>query len=431
MLKPSGNQTVPTSWDTRHEIKAIAILTLAFGLVGLDRFIINPLSPVIMHDLHLDYRDLGNLSAALALTWGISALLLGRLSDRIGRRKVLVPTVVAFSVLVGCTGFAVGITSLLMLRAMMGFAEGGYAPSSIAAAVEASHPARRGFNLGVQQNGLPLIGLGLGPILATQLLAVLPSWRWIFVLLTLPGLITAYLIHRILRNTTSPIPDPPQASSSEHRSAWARALSFRNVALGIGIMSCEASALNVVIVMSPKYLTENLQLPMTQMGFVMSAVGIGAVLGGFSLPALSDFVGRKPVLVASSALACVFLTLFMRSGVGAQGLFLWLLLFAGLGFSVIYVTVGPLTMESVPPAIAATAVGLITGAGEILGGAGAPALAGQIAQRVGVTRTYSLALAILLIGFLLTLAVKEPAAARARGKSAVSPARSHGVKSGL
>jgi MFS family permease len=196
------------------------------------------------------------------------------------------------------------------------------------------------------------------------------------------------------------------------------------VALGIGIMSCEASALNVVIVMSPKYLTENLQLPMAQMGFVMSAVGIGAVLGGFSLPALSDFVGRKPVLVASSALACVFLTLFMRSGVGAQGLFLWLLLFAGLGFSVIYVTVGPLTMESVPPAIAATAVGLITGAGEIIGGAGAPALAGQIAQRVGVTKTYSLALAILLIGSLLTLAVKEPAAARARGKSAVSSAGS-------
>jgi len=400
----------PQSWDTRYEIQAILILTLGFGLVGLDRFIINPLSPVIMRDLHLDYRDLGNMAAAVAVTWGLSALFLGRLSDRIGRREVLIPTVVAFSLLVGCTGFAQGITSLLVLRALMGFAEGGFAPSSIAVAVAASHPSRRGFNLGFHQNGLPLIGLGLGPVLATQLLAVLPSWRWVFVLLTVPGLITAWLMHRILRNTPPDPEDRPLAAPSP----WTQALAIRNVALGIGIMICTASALNVAIVMSPTYLTEELRLPMTQMGFVMSAVGIGAVLGGFSLPALSDLLGRKRVLVGASALACVFLALFMRSEPSAWGSFLWLLLFAGLGFSVIYVTVGPLTMESVPSTLAATAVGLITGAGEIIGGAGAPALAGQIAQRVGVTKAFVLALAILVIGFILTLAVREPLASRAR-----------------
>jgi MFS family permease len=412
MLKPVDPDTVRTRWDTRYEIKVIGILTLAFGLVGLDRFIINPLSPVIMRELHLDYRDLGNMAAAVALTWGLSALLLGRLSDRIGRREVLIPTVVVFSLLVGCTGFAQGVTSLLVLRALMGFAEGGFAPSSIAIVVAASHPSRRGFNLGFHQNGLPLIGLGLGPVLATQLLAVLPSWRWVFVLLTLPGLITAYLMHRILRNTQPPPADRPGASPSNPHSPWTQALGFRNVVLGIGIMSCVASALNVVIVMSPTYLTDVMRLPMTQMGFVMSAVGIGAVLGGFSLPALSDLLGRKPVLVGASALACVFLALFMRSEPSAWGSFLWLLLFAGLGFSVIYVTVGPLTLESVPSTLAATAVGLITGAGEIIGGAGAPALAGQIAQRVGVTKAFGLALAILVIGFILTLAVREPLASR-------------------
>jgi MFS family permease len=419
MLRAADRQTSPQTWDTRYEIEAIGVLTLGFGLVGLDRFIINPLSPVIMRDLHLDYRDLGNMAAAVALTWGLSALFLGRLSDRVGRREVLIPTVVAFSVLVGCTGFAQGITSLLVLRALMGFAEGGFAPSSIAVAMDASHPRRRGFNLGFHQNGLPLIGLGLGPVLATQLLAVLPSWRWVFVLLTLPGLITAYLMHRIVRNAKPTIEDRPADATSHSRSPWSHALSYRNVVLGVGIMSCVASALNVAIVMSPTYLTEELHLPMTQMGFVMSAVGIGAVLGGFTLPALSDLLGRKPVLVGACALACVFLALFMKSAANAWGLFAWLLLFAGFGFSVIYVTVGPLTAESVPPTLVATAIGLITGTGEIIGGAGAPALAGQIAHRIGVTNAYVLALLILAIGFLLTLAVREPAAGRSGAATVV------------
>jgi MFS family permease len=412
MPEPVDPDTGPDIWDTRYEIEAILILTLGFGLVGLDRFIINPLSPAIMRDLHLDYRDLGNMAAAVALTWGLSALFLGRLSDRVGRRRVLIPTTLTFSVLVGCTGFAQGITSLLVLRALMGLAEGGFAPSSIAVAADASRPSRRGFNLGVHQNGLPLIGLGLGPVLATQLLAVLPSWRWVFVLLTLPGLLTAYLMHRIVRNSHTAPEDQPTGAPSHLHSPWSQVLAFRNVVLGVGIMSCVASALNVAIVMSPTYLTEELHLTMTQMGFVMSAVGIGAVVGGFTLPAVSDLVGRKPVVIGACAMACAALVLFMKSGANPWGLFMWLLLFAGLGFSVINVTVGPLTAESVPPTLVATAIGLITGTGEIIGGAGAPALAGQIAHHVGVTKVYVLALSILVVGFLLTLAVKESSNAR-------------------
>jgi MFS family permease len=75
---------VNRKWDVRYEIKAVALL-IAFGLVGPDRLIVSPLPPLSMRDFGNDYRDLGNMSAALALTSGISAIVLGRLSDRIGR----------------------------------------------------------------------------------------------------------------------------------------------------------------------------------------------------------------------------------------------------------------------------------------------------------------------------------------------------------
>ena len=86
-------------WDTSYEWKAVLILSLAFGLVGLDRFILPPMFPTMMKDLGLNYQDLGNLVGALGIAWGVSAILVGGLSDRIGRRRVLVPAVVLFSLL--------------------------------------------------------------------------------------------------------------------------------------------------------------------------------------------------------------------------------------------------------------------------------------------------------------------------------------------
>jgi hypothetical protein len=45
--------------DVGYEWKAVAMLALGFGLVGLDRFIILPLFPVMIPDLGLNYQYLG------------------------------------------------------------------------------------------------------------------------------------------------------------------------------------------------------------------------------------------------------------------------------------------------------------------------------------------------------------------------------------
>ena len=99
-------------WDIAYEWKAVALLSLGFGLVGIDRFMIMPLFPVMMTDLHLDYQDLGHITGALAVAWGISAMFMGNLSDRVGHRKVIIPAIIVFSLLAGLSGLATGVGSL-------------------------------------------------------------------------------------------------------------------------------------------------------------------------------------------------------------------------------------------------------------------------------------------------------------------------------
>jgi MFS family permease len=160
------------------EFRTVAVLSLGFGLVGIDRFLISTLYPVIAADLHLDYRDIGLITGALAIAWGISALLMGNISDRVGRRLVLVASMVAFSLLIGASGLATGLFTLIAVRIVMGFADGAYTPASIAATLDASSPGRRGLNIGIQQTMMPLFGLGLAPLFVAFALRFV-EWRLI------------------------------------------------------------------------------------------------------------------------------------------------------------------------------------------------------------------------------------------------------------
>jgi MFS family permease len=404
-------------WDSAYEWKAVALLALGFGLVGLDRFIILPLFPVMMRDLNLNYQDLGNISAVLALAWGISSIFMGRLSDRIGRRKVIIPSVIIFSLLAGLSGLATGVGALLLIRAVMGVAEGAFTPTSIAATAEASHPKRLGMNIGIQQAFFPLLGLGLAPIVATQLLLIVPSWRWVFVLVSVPGFLIAWALYRILRDNRQ------TASTVQHeevpRTSWMTVLRQRNVLLNVACMFCMLTCLFVISVMLPNYLTDFLHMGMQQMGFVMSAIGFGGFCGMVVMPTLSDRLGRKPVALLSCLATGLALWLMIQTGAEPVKLFLLLFATTFFNFSMICMTVGPLTSESVPPALVSTATGLVVGIGEVFGGGVAPALAGYIAQHHGIENTLYLALSGAVLGLVVALFLRETAPRRVTLKTKV------------
>jgi MFS family permease len=76
MSAATRHQVAPRA-DVAYEWKAVSLLSIAFGLVGLDRWIIAPMAPAIFADLNLRPQDINNLVAILGVTWGISALLTG------------------------------------------------------------------------------------------------------------------------------------------------------------------------------------------------------------------------------------------------------------------------------------------------------------------------------------------------------------------
>ncbi len=403
-----------------YEFKAVALLALGFGLVGLDRWLVIPLSPQIMRDLHLNYQDIGNLAAILGLSWGVFAIVMGRLSDKIGSRRILIPAIIAFSVLSGASGLAMGLSTLLFARMMMGVAEGAYCPASYASSIDASAPQRRGLNLGIIQGAFALFGLALGPIIATQLIEVVPSWRVVFGIVAIPGLIIAALMYTVLRETN--ISAHP-TTEAKLLIAWKSLFGYYNVRVAIPAIFCAMSGLFVMGSLTPAYLTDVIGLKGTQMGFVMSGLGFGGFLGQIAVCGISDVIGRRPAAIAGFLLAAASLTIFTLYAHTPLALFL--LLFASAFFCCgeIALMAGPIAGEAVPIQMSSSAIGLVVGAGEIFGGGVAPSVGGFVAQHAGLHITFLIIAGVLAVGGVLSLLFREtaPAARRAKGDTSSVP----------
>ena len=387
---------------TATEIAGVLILSLGFGLVGVDRFLISTMYPTIARDLHLGYGDIGTITGALAIAWGVAALIMGNVADRVGQRIVLIGSLVAFSLLIGLSGLATGLAGLVLVRLMMGFADGAFTPASIAATIQLSPPERHGRNVGFQQTMLVLFGLGLSPLLVGKLLAHGVDWRYIFSLFLLPGLVVAYLTWRWV---------PPAFARRAHSRGsivdWTDVLRYRNIRLLMAGMLCWLTCLITTSAFLPSYCVSYLKLESGRMGIVMSAIGFGAMAGTIILSALSDRIGRKPVMVVSSVGALAGLVALGSIGPNVGMLFACLFVIHFFNNALITMTVGPIAAETVPTSLMTTASGLVIATGELLGGGLAPIIGGQVAEHFGIEHLLRLPILMMVVGVALSLALKE------------------------
>jgi MFS family permease len=400
--------TSSTRWDTSYEWKTVALLGVGFGLVGLDRWIIASLFPAMAADLGLPEGEIGRLAGILGILWGVFAIFSGRLSDAIGHRKVLIPAIILFSLMSGLSGMVQGLLSLVWIRAIMGAMEGTYCPTSFTAVAAASKPERRGFNQGLQQSGFALMGFAVGPIIATQLLDIVPSWRWVFWICALPGFVVGVLLFFHLRE-----PKDTQAGAligaTQASGSWLEVLKAPNIVVCMLALLCAMACVFVLGAMVPIYLTNALQLAPTDVGLVASALGFGGFIGQFGWPGLSDRFGRKPLAILGFVGATLSVWWFASTGASVLPLFVALFVCSFFCLGNVALITGPIATESAPRGLISSAIGVVVGAGEIFGGGVAPIIAGGVTDRFGLPSALNVALVGVALGIVVCFFLRETA----------------------
>ncbi|MGC1798230.1 MAG: MFS transporter, partial [Candidatus Acidiferrales bacterium] len=290
----------------RYENSLVAILFLTWGTVFLDRMSQLYLAPYIVPDFHLTHEQVGMLASVLAITWAVSTLVFGALSDRVGRRPILIPAVFAFSILSWLSGIAHSFHQLLLIRALMGIAEGPCWSIMTALIEESSTPTRRGRNIGIVVSAGALVGLAVAPVLTTQIAARF-GWRWAFFVAGAPGFLMGLLIWKFVKEPQhdAPVGAHPEARHSVRLRDYFSILRYRNIWLCCIGAAGFISWLFLSNVFAPLYITEVAHQAPTTAGFLLGATGLGSFILGFLLPSLSDRLGRKPVLLAMAAMSAL------------------------------------------------------------------------------------------------------------------------------
>lgn len=330
----------------------------------------------------------------------LGGVIFGNLGDRIGRKRVLIITMMGmgiFSTVIGLlpTYETIGIWApilLVVLRLLQGVAMGGEQGGAFVMAAESGghRSARRGF-LGAW----PAVGMAGGLVLATLIFgafagaldeAAFLSWGW-----RVPFLISLVLVGIGLAVRLG-VPETSvfEAVKRENRRAKAPMLEvirryWRRILLVIGMKSGETAAFFLIATFSVSYGSQTLGLASSD---VLSAVLVAAVLEMLTAPlwgALSDRVGRRPVMIFGAAFLLVFAApFFMLLNTASLPLvYLALILAMGLGHAPLASPAGAFFAELFPTRIRLSGVSLGVQLTAMLAGGFTPLIATALLAAFG------------------------------------------------
>lgn len=284
----------------------LAIGWLTLFLVGTELFVFSPLLPMLSATYDLSTKLAGLCVTVFAFAYTISAPLFGYVSDRFGRRRVLIGCLLAFCAANLLTAAASNLSGLLAARLFAGAVAGGISPAIYALVSGAAPPNRRATWLALAVSGLLAalaIGASLGALLGAHL-----GLSAVFITLAASGLMLAWLNgkvwpkeHHCRTAADGPLNQLAVASMAARlvpMIAWSTGLYGVYTYLGAGLNEIGFSAAHV--------------------SRAISIYGCGAIAGTLVGGRLADRLGAKCMTGASLAGLCIcflLLRLALRAGV--------------------------------------------------------------------------------------------------------------------
>jgi MFS transporter, AAHS family, 4-hydroxybenzoate transporter len=171
------------------QIRLLLTCAAVLFLDGFDTQAIGFVAPALAREWGLTRGALGPVFSAGLFGLMIGALLFGPLADRIGRKKIIIFSTIAFGIGALVTAFVQDVNSLLAIRFLTGLGLGGAMPNAIALTSEFNPRRRRATMVMIMFCGFS-VGAALGGLLAAALIPQF-GWRSVFVVGGLAPLLLA------------------------------------------------------------------------------------------------------------------------------------------------------------------------------------------------------------------------------------------------
>ncbi len=163
----------------RFQLRLLLTCAMVLFLDGFDTQAIGFVAPALAREWGLSKGALGPVFSAGLFGLMIGALLFGPLADRVGRRKIILLSTLAFGLGALVTALVHDVGALIAIRFLTGLGLGGAMPNAIALTSEFNPRRRRATMVMIMFCGFSL-GAALGGFLAAALIPLF-GWRSVFV----------------------------------------------------------------------------------------------------------------------------------------------------------------------------------------------------------------------------------------------------------
>lgn len=290
------------------EARTVATLLSLLTLGLVDNQLLAPILPDIAASLAVEETSVGRTVSAYAIAAAVAALVVGPMSDRVGRGRFLVLSGVVFgfgSVLVVA---AESIWVFVAARIVTGAAAGVISALTVAAIADLVPYERRGRVMGwvaVAYFAAPILGVPFAAFVADRV-----GWRVNYIVFALSAGSAAAFVARWFRE-----PDVHHAHPARPF-GYLRFFRARSTAAGALSAFFVTGGLTGFLLFLGAYLRSTFGLSLTEVGLVFLLSGIASLFGALLAGRLSDRVGKLRVALAGSAgLAIFFLIVPATSGV--------------------------------------------------------------------------------------------------------------------
>lgn len=394
----------------RREIAVLLALWLMVLASSSQVMIVAPILPRIGEALAIPPALRGTLVTGFALSLSLLALVVGPISDRVGRRPVLLLGTGAMTLALALHPLASGYASMLAMRIVTGAAAGILTGSAISYVGDYFPYHRRGWASGVVMSGFAVgqvLGVPLGTVLADRF-----GFQAAFVLFA--GLMAASFVLILVA-----VPQPPVEQSRGRLTVgsalvgYAALLRQRQVLAASLAYATMFFAVSCFVIYMPTWAEQSLGMGADAVALLFVVGGIASVVFGPQAGRLSDRVGRKPLIVLSCVGTAVLfgVTTFVVGGAAS--------LYVSYFVAMVLLAMRLSPFQALLTALVddrrrGTLMSLVVAIGQLGGGLGA-ALAGPLYADVGyVGCTLLAAGSILATGLLVLVGIPEPARPGAR-----------------
>jgi MFS family permease len=432
-------------WSRWHWMVVFA-LGITWLLDGLEVTIVGAIAAVLTkpQTLGLSAGQIGLAGSIYVAGNVVGAVFFGYLTDRLGRKRLFMWTLILYLLATVATAFSWNALSFLFFRFVTGLGIGGEY-TAINSATEELNPARVRGTVELAINGSWWLGTAVGAVsslllLNPKIVAVTLGWRLAFGLGAVLAVCVLF-IRRLLPESprwlmshghvdeaekivadiedqvrhytgqqdlpdyegTIEITQRERTPFGEIVSAMFKDNTSRTI-LGIGLMIGQTFFYNAVFFTFALTLSTFFKVPAGDIGYYIFAFAVGNFLGPLTLGRLFDVVGRKPMISSTYILAGVVLGitgfLFKNGSLSDISITVWwsvAFFFASAGASAAYLTVS----EIFPLEIRAVAIAFFYAIGSAIGGIAGPII---FASEVGSKKPsqvlvgYLIAAALMIVG---------------------------------